>query len=101
MFCLRPFTDGVLGQLKSPSFLATVGNMSLARVVVQNLRESRKRRNLSQAALAKRARVHVSYISMLERGVRMPSLETLEILAKALGVAPLELLKERAAKPSR
>jgi transcriptional regulator with XRE-family HTH domain len=31
---------------------------------------------------------------MLERGARTPPLETLEVLAKALGVKPLNLLEK-------
>ena len=49
---------------------------------------------MSQQAVAKKARVSVSYVSMLERGERTPPLETLEVLAKALGVSPLYLLQE-------
>jgi transcriptional regulator with XRE-family HTH domain len=50
------------------------------------------RRKLSQEALAHKASLSVSYISMLERGQRTPPLETLEVLAKALAVNPLNLL---------
>lgn len=68
--------------------------MSLSNVVAQNLRAVRAQQNLSQQVVAKKARVSVSYISMLERGERTPPLETLEALAKALGVSPLYLLQE-------
>ena len=67
--------------------------MSLTNIVAHNLLVARKQRNISQQAVAKKARVSVSYISMLERGQRTPPLETLEVLAKALGVAPLDLLR--------
>jgi transcriptional regulator with XRE-family HTH domain len=75
--------------------------MTLANLVAQNLRATRARRKLTQGALAKMARVSVSYVSMLERGQRTPPLETLEVLAKALSVAPLDLLQERATKRAR
>ncbi len=68
--------------------------MSLTNTVAQNLRAVRAQQNLSQQVVAKKARVSVSYISMLERGERTPPLETLETLAKALGVSPLYLLQE-------
>ena len=74
--------------------------MSLADIVAQNLLTSRNKKNLTQAALAKKAKVSVSYVSMLERGARTPPLETLEVLAKALGVKPLELLEKSATKIS-
>ncbi len=68
--------------------------MSLTNVVAQNLRAVRAQQKLSQQVVAKKAKVSVSYISMLERGERTPPLETLEALAKALGVSPLYLLQE-------
>jgi transcriptional regulator with XRE-family HTH domain len=65
---------------------------SLADRFASNLRSERLRRRLSQEALAAKARLSVSYISMLERGQRSPPLETLESLAKALSVNPVALL---------
>jgi transcriptional regulator with XRE-family HTH domain len=47
---------------------------------------------MSQKALADRVGISVSYVSMLERGQRSPPLETIEKMAKALGVAPAALL---------
>ncbi len=70
--------------------------MALGKIVAQNLRTVRTHRKLSQQAVARKARVSVSYVSMLERGERTPPLETLEVLAKALGVSPLYLLQELA-----
>jgi transcriptional regulator with XRE-family HTH domain len=57
-----------------------------------NLKSERLRRKLSQETLAAKARLSVSYISMLERGQRAPPLDTLESLAKALSVPPVSLL---------
>jgi transcriptional regulator with XRE-family HTH domain len=65
---------------------------SLADKFSDNLKAERVRRKLSQEALAHKAGLSVSYISMLERGQRTPPLETLETLAKALSVNPLHLL---------
>lgn len=58
----------------------------------RNLAEHRRRRRLSQEQLAARARISVSYVSMLERGIRSPPLATLAKLASAIGVSPLALL---------
>ena len=74
---------------------------ALVAVVAQNLREIRARKNLSQREVADKAKVSVSYISMLERGQRSPPLETLEMIAKALGVAPLILLEAGRARPRK
>lgn len=54
------------------------------------IQKTRLRAGLTQAELAKRAGTTQSAISRLERGRVRPSLETLERLAKACGVA-LEL----------
>lgn len=70
--------------------------MSLTTIVAQNLRAIRAQQKLSQESVAKKARVSVSYVSMLERGERTPPLNTLEAMAKALGVSPLHLLQELA-----
>jgi transcriptional regulator with XRE-family HTH domain len=58
-----------------------------------NLKTERLRRKLSQEALAARAGLSVSYISMLERGQRTPPLDTLESIAKALAVTASALLQ--------
>ena len=68
--------------------------MTLGQLVSQNLRLARLQRKLSQETLAGKAGISVSYVSMLEREQRSPPLETLEALAKALGVPPLSLLQE-------
>jgi transcriptional regulator with XRE-family HTH domain len=67
--------------------------MSLSDNVSRNILALREAKKLTQSVLAKKAKVSVSYVSMLERGVRVPPLETLEVIAKALGVPPLDLLQ--------
>lgn len=46
----------------------------------------RKERDISQETLASRARLDPSFISAMERGVKIPSLTTLDQLAKGLQV---------------
>ncbi len=76
-------------------------DMTLSNIVAQNLRAVRAQQKMSQEAVAKKARVSVSYVSMLERGQRTPPLETLEMLAKALDVSPMYLLQELSADRPR
>jgi transcriptional regulator with XRE-family HTH domain len=64
----------------------------LADKFAANLKRERVRKKLSQEALAAKAGLSVSYISMLERGQRTPPLDTLETLAKALTVSATSLL---------
>ena len=60
-----------------------------------NVRRLRSKKKLSQKALADKVGISVSYVSMLERGQRSPPLETIEKMAKALGVPPGTLLSGR------
>jgi transcriptional regulator with XRE-family HTH domain len=55
--------------------------------------EIRLSKKLSQSDVAKTLGVHRSYISGLERGVRNPSLITVQKIAKALGVSADKLVK--------
>jgi ribosome-binding protein aMBF1 (putative translation factor) len=87
------------GVLRNPqlhvAFEFTTGAVhmpGLADKFAVNLKSERIRRKLSQEALAAKAGLSVSYISMLERGQRTPPLDTLESLAKALAVSPTSLL---------
>ena len=65
---------------------------SLAQKFSSNIRRARALKKLSQDALAQKADVSVSYVSMLERGLRSPPLETVEAFARALRVPATELL---------
>ncbi len=60
-----------------------------------NVRKLRAKKRLSQKTLADKVGISVSYVSMLERGQRSPPLETIEKVAKALGVTPASLLGGR------
>jgi transcriptional regulator with XRE-family HTH domain len=66
--------------------------MPLSTTFSKKLKSTRLRRNLSQAALAEKAAISVSYVSMLERERRSPPLATVERIAGALCVPPASLL---------
>lgn len=57
------------------------------------LRRLRLEADLSQEALAHRCGLHPTYVSQLERGVKLPTLGTLETLARALGKRPYQIVK--------
>jgi transcriptional regulator with XRE-family HTH domain len=59
----------------------------------EQLRQIRLRVGLSQEELAHRSGLDRTYVSSCERGRRNLSLEAIIKLARALGVAPSELLK--------
>ena len=58
----------------------------------RNLVTARTLRGLSQEALADRAGMHRTAVSLLERRARDPQLETIVKLAHALDVTPASLL---------
>jgi transcriptional regulator with XRE-family HTH domain len=67
--------------------------MEIAERVGENLAHARRRADLSQEELAVLASLHRTEISLLERGGRMPRIDTVIKLAKALDI-PLEELIE-------
>jgi len=59
----------------------------------QVLRKFRQDKGLSQESLGFRSGYHRTYISLLERGLKSPSLQTVFRLAEALEVEPYEMVK--------
>lgn len=57
------------------------------------LRESRLRKSLSQEDLALECGLDRTFISMLERGIRQPSLSSIFMISDALGIKPSRLVK--------
>ncbi len=58
------------------------------------LKAHREKKGMTQAQLAKRAKLTQAYVAMLEAGVKKnPSLAMLRRIAKALGVPVEDLLK--------
>jgi transcriptional regulator with XRE-family HTH domain len=65
----------------------------LQRTVGRNLRAYRLQRGLSQEAFAEVLGVHRTYMGGLERGERNLTLKSLERLAAAVGMDPIDLLR--------
>ncbi len=57
------------------------------------LRELREKNNLSQEKLAEFCDLDRTYISLLERGLRQPTITTLFKLSDALNIKPSELVE--------
>lgn len=68
----------------------------LHQVIADNIQRHRKARRLSQEALAEVCGYHRTYVGMIERGERNITVATLEALAGALGVEPVQLLEREA-----
>ena len=73
--------------------------MSIAKQFGANLLRARKRSGVSQEVLAVRASLHRTEIGLLERGERLPRIDTAIKLAAALSVDPGTLLEGIAWKP--
>ncbi|MGD0991740.1 MAG: helix-turn-helix transcriptional regulator [Gemmatimonadales bacterium] len=71
-----------------------MGRESVSAVFARVLRREREAQRLSQEALAHRAGVHRTYVGLIERGLRKPTIEVGYALARALGTTLSELVKE-------
>lgn len=65
------------------------------KVVGANVRRLRLARKLSQEQLAFDAKLHLTYLGGIERGMRNPSLLVMGRIAEALAVKPSDLLLQR------
>ena len=57
----------------------------------ENVRKRRKELGFTQEELARQAGLHRTYVADVERGNRNPSLETVALLARGLGLTPAKL----------
>ena len=67
--------------------------MDLRERVGLNVQRLRQNAGLSQEECAHRAKVHQTYLSGVERGIRNPTVMVLAKIAKALGVEVEDLVK--------
>lgn len=63
-------------------------------VVARNMRLLRAERGFSQEELAERAGLHRTNVSKIERGLHAVSMDNLYWIARALSVAPCDLLAD-------
>ena len=68
--------------------------MSISEAFGLILRQARQDKGLTQQKLGELAGLHRTYISLLERGQRTPTLDVLFRLVEALGVSASHLVKE-------
>jgi transcriptional regulator with XRE-family HTH domain len=69
------------------------GSNELSQRFGERVRDLRKRKNWSLEELAERAKMHVTYLSSIERGYRNPTLNVLAAVASALDVSLSSLVK--------
>ena len=69
--------------------------MYLERLVIDNIKRIRKERGISQEKLAEACNTATSYIGLMEIYKNVPKLSTIERIANALEVDPLEFFKDK------
>ena len=84
----------------SIAYGCSVDTHTAAQVFGQIVRRRRLRARMSQETLAAEAACHPTYISLVERGLRNPSLNTLLKLAGALDGPAWKLIRETEAQLS-
>lgn len=78
-----------------------MGRESLSAAFAKILRRERLARGLSQEALAHQAGLHRTYVGLVERGLRKPTIEVGHALAQAMGTHLSELIREAEKRLSR
>lgn len=63
-------------------------------ILARNLRVIRRQRGWSQEVMAEECGLHRTYVGAIERGERNVTLQTLNELARALGVTAAELITD-------
>lgn len=64
-------------------------------ILAQNIKDARRRLNLSQEELAARAEIDRTYVSGIERQVRNPTITVVAKFAEALETTAAELLADQ------
>jgi len=70
-----------------------IDGQELRAILGKGVRFYRQKRQLSQAALAKKAGISITFLSNIERGVKYPTSDTLSALANGLEVEVYELFR--------
>jgi transcriptional regulator with XRE-family HTH domain len=72
--------------------MAKAKSKKLREVLAKNIRLFRNDLGMSQEELGYKAKLHRTYVGMIERSERNLSIDNIEKIAKALGVKPHQLL---------
>jgi len=71
-----------------------ISGQSLRTLLGKRIQFYRKQQKLSQAVLAEKADISITFLSQIERGIKYPTSETLSRIANSLGVEVCELFQE-------
>ncbi|MCL2441756.1 MAG: helix-turn-helix domain-containing protein [Treponema sp.] len=70
-----------------------INGHELRSILGKGIRFFRQQRQLSQANLAEKAYISVTFLSNIERGIKYPTSDTLSAIANGLGVEVYELFQ--------
>jgi len=70
-----------------------IDGQKLRSILGKGIRFFRQQRQLSQAVLAEKAGISITFLSNIERGVKYPTSDTLSAIANGLGVEVFELFR--------
>ena len=70
-----------------------INGQELRVILGRSIRFYRQQRQLSQAALAEKADISITFLSNMERGIKYPTSDTLSSIANALDVEVFELFR--------
>ena len=74
--------------------LTVTSGQELRHILGRGIRFYRQQRQLSQAALAEKADISITFLSNMERGIKYPTSDTLSAIANALDVEVFELFRQ-------
>jgi transcriptional regulator with XRE-family HTH domain len=70
-----------------------INGQELRAILGKGIRFYRKKRQLSQAALAEKANISITFLSKIELGIKFPTSDSLSGIANGLGVEVYELFR--------
>ena len=70
-----------------------MNGQELRGILGKGIRFYRQQRQLSQAALAEKAEISITFLSNIERGIKYPTSDTLSAIANGLEVEVFELYR--------
>jgi transcriptional regulator with XRE-family HTH domain len=73
--------------------MKSVNGKELRGILGKGIRFYRQQRQLSQATLAEKAGISITFLSNIERGIKYPTSDTLSAIANGLGVEVFELFR--------
>jgi DNA-binding XRE family transcriptional regulator len=96
LFSPSLFSPWTYDRLKSNASGMSIGSKdrTLAHAFGQAVRRLREKRGVSQEAFADLCGLDRTYVSLIERGIRNPTIKTLWAVAKALNKRPSELVRQ-------